>query len=72
MDAPKDAQRDDDWNAMDILSRNDKITIKLNGRVVAEHAGDPKRPKTGPIGLQLHDQFSITMFRNIRIQEIGK
>ena len=26
MDAPKDAQREDDWNAMDISSRNDKIT----------------------------------------------
>ena len=47
-------------------------TVKINGRVVAEHAGDPKRAKVGPIGLQLHDQFSITMFRNIRIQEIGK
>jgi hypothetical protein len=70
MDAPKDAQRDDDWNAMDILSRKDKITVKLNGRVVAEHEGDPKRPKTGPIGLQLHDQFQIVMFRNIRIAEI--
>lgn len=72
MDAPKDAQRDDEWNAMDIRSRNDKITILLNGRVVAEHAGDPRRSKTGPIGLQLHDQFSISQFRNIRITELGK
>jgi hypothetical protein len=72
MDAPKDAQHEDDWNSMDIQSRNDKITIKLNGRVVAEHAGDPKRPKTGPIGLQLHDQFSIIMFRNVKIQELGR
>ena len=72
VDAPKDAQHDDDWNAMDILSRNDKITMKLNGRVVAEHAGDPKRSKTGPIGLQMHDQFSIIMFRNMRIREIGR
>jgi len=72
VDAPKDAQREDDWNSMDISSRNDKITIKLNGRVVAEHAGDPQRPKTGPIGLQLHDQYSIVMFRNIRIAEVGK
>ena len=72
MDAPKDSQRDDDWNAMDILSRNDKIAVKLNGRVVAEHAGDPQRPKVGPIGLQLHDQFSIIMFRNIRIVERGR
>jgi len=72
VDAPREAQHDDDWNSMDILSRSDKITIKLNGRVVAEHAGDPRRPKVGPIGLQLHDQFSIVMFRNIRIAEIAK
>ena len=72
MDAPKDAQHDDDWNAMDIISRNDKITIKLNGRIVAEHPGDPQRSKTGPIGLQLHDQFSIVQFRNVRIKEVGK
>jgi hypothetical protein len=70
-DAPKDAQHDDDWNAMDISSRNEKITVSLNSRVVAEHPGDPKRSKTGPIGLQLHDQFSIAMFRNIRIREVG-
>ncbi len=70
MDAPKDSQRDDEWNAMDIVSRNDKITVSINGRVVAEHPGDPKRSKTGPIGLQLHDQFSISMFRNVRIREI--
>jgi hypothetical protein len=72
MDAPKDSQREDDWNAMDIISRNAKITIKLNGRVVAEHAGDPQRSNVGPIGLQLHDQFSIIMFRNVRIVELGK
>jgi hypothetical protein len=72
VDAPKDAQHDDDWNSMDISSRNDKITVKLNGRVVAEHPGDPKRSKVGPIGLQLHDQFAIVMFRNIRIREISR
>ena len=72
MDAPKDAQHDDDWNTMDIVSRKDKITVSINGRVVAEHAGDPNRSKTGPIGLQLHDQFSIVQFRNVRIKEVGK
>jgi len=72
VDAPKDAQHDDDWNMMEISSRNDKITIRLNGRVVAEHAGDPERSKTGPIGLQMHDQFSIIMFRNVRIREVGR
>lgn len=72
MDAPKEAQHEDDWNTMEIQSRRDKITIKLNGKVVAEHAGDPQRSKTGPIGLQLHDQFSIIEFRNIQIRELAK
>jgi hypothetical protein len=40
--------------------------------LVAESAGDPKRSKTGPIGLQLHDQNALVMFRNIRIQEVAK
>lgn len=70
VDAPQNAQKEDDWNSLDIISRNDRITVKLNGRVVADHAGDPKRSKAGPIGLQLHDQFSIIMFRNIRIREL--
>ena len=70
VDAPKEAQHEDDWNSMDISSRNDKITVKLNGKLAAEHSGDPKRSKTGPIGLQLHDQFSIIMFRNVKIKEL--
>lgn len=72
VDAPKEAHHNDDWNTLDISSRNDKISIKLNGQVVAEHAGDPQRSKTGPIGLQLHDQFSISMFRDVRIREVGR
>ena len=69
-DAKPGAMREDDWNSLDIASRNDKISIRLNGKLVAEHAGDPARSKTGPIGLQLHDQFSVVMFRNIRIREL--
>jgi hypothetical protein len=67
---PKDAQRNDDWNTMRIESRTDRISVLINSVKVAEHAGDPKRSKTGPIGLQLHDQFSIVMFRKIRIREL--
>src|SRR5262249_49722768 len=37
VDAAKDAQRSDDWNSMEIQSRNARITVRLNGRVVAEH-----------------------------------
>jgi len=70
VDAKIGAQKDNEWNALDIESRNDLIRVKLNGAVVAEHPGDPRRPKIGPIGLQLHDQFCVIMFRNIRIREL--
>jgi hypothetical protein len=59
-----------DWNTLEIESRFDRIRVKLNGKLVAEHSGLPDRPKVGPIGLQLHDPNSIVMFRNIRIREI--
>ena len=64
-------QKDGEWNSFDIESRNDMIRVRLNGELVTEFAGDPKRPKVGPIGLQLHDQFNSIMFRNIRITEIA-
>ena len=65
-------QIENDWNSMDIESRNDIIRVKLNGHLIMQHPGDPKRGKVGPIGLQLHDMTSLVMFRNIRIKEIGK
>ncbi|WP_321475878.1 DUF1080 domain-containing protein [uncultured Paludibaculum sp.] len=68
--ARKGVQKRDEWNSMDIESRTNMIRVKVNGVVVAEYAGDPARSKTGPIGLQLHDQFTFVMFRNIKIREI--
>jgi len=65
-------EKEDDWNSLDIESRNDVIRVKLNGHPVASHPGEPGRPKKGPIGLQLHDRFSYMMFRNIRIRDLGK
>ncbi len=70
MDAKTGAQNDNDWNALDIESRQNMIRVKVNGKLVAEHPGDPDRPKIGPIGLQLHDQFSVILFRDIRIREL--
>ncbi len=61
---------ENDWNTLEIESRNDLIRVKLNGHVVAEHPGDPARSKTGPIGLQLHDQLSTLLVRAVRIREI--
>jgi Domain of Unknown Function (DUF1080) len=65
------AQRDFNWNSLDIQSRNNIIRVTLNGQLVAESPGDPARSKTGPIGLQLHDHTTLAMFRNIRIQEMA-
>src|SRR5436305_1845329 len=65
--AKKGVQKPQDWNSLDIESRNNIIRVKLNGEAVAESAGDPTRSKVGPIGLQLHDQFTFVMFRHIRI-----
>ncbi len=67
--ARQGVQKKAEWNSLDIESRPDHIRVKLNGEAVAESAGDPARPKRGPIGLQLHDQFTFVMFRNIRIRE---
>src|SRR5213076_2293986 len=63
-DAEGDFLRENDWNTLDIESRPEMIRVKLNVHVVAAHAGDPARSKTGPIGLQLHDRFSTAMFRS--------
>jgi hypothetical protein len=68
--AASDLQIENDWNAYDIEVRDNMIRVKLNGKLAAEHAGDPARPKKGPIGLQLHDRDSIVMFRNIRLREV--
>ncbi len=62
-------QRASSWNSMEIESRNGAIRVRINGTLAAEYAGDPARSKSGPIGLQLHDQFTSAMFRNIRIRE---
>lgn len=67
--APKEAMKEDDWNTFDIEARKGMIRVKLNGKLVSDVPADPKRPVRGPIGLQLHDQFSIVQFRNIWIKE---
>jgi hypothetical protein len=67
--APKEALREDDWNTFEIEVRKETIRVKLNGQRVSDMKCDPKRAVRGPIGLQLHDQFSVIQFRNIWIRE---
>lgn len=70
VDAPKDALKTNQWNTMDISVRKSELIVKLNGREVARTAPDPKRSSSGPIGLQLHDQFSVIHFKNIWIKTL--
>jgi hypothetical protein len=69
MDAPANALKPNQWNDMDIVVRAGSIIVQLNGREVSRAALDPQRARKGPIGLQLHDQFTVLQFRNIRIRE---
>lgn len=62
--------KEDQWNAFDIEVRTQTIRVKLNGQLVADIQCDPQRPVRGPIGLQLHDQLSLVMFRNVRLREV--
>ncbi len=62
-------QRRTDWNSLSIAVRSNLIQVHLNGVLVAEHPGLPDRPKSGPIGLQLHSPTDVVMFRNLRIRE---
>ena len=68
--APQEAMKVDQWNTFDIEVRTGTIKVKLNGVLVSDVKCDPARPVRGPIGLQLHDQFSLVMFRNLRIREV--
>lgn len=68
--ALKEPQKRLEWNTLEIESRKDRIAVKVNGELVAEHPGDPRRPKVGPIGLQLHDLTSFVRFRNVRVREV--
>ncbi len=65
--APKELHKRNQWNKLEIESRKEMIRTRLNGKPAAEFVGDPQRPNRGPIGLQLHDRYSLVMFRNIAI-----
>ena len=64
-----------EWNTFHIVMRGDKVTVKLNGKLVLDNQPllnffDPKSPlpKKGPIELQHHGD--PLWFRNIYIKEL--
>jgi hypothetical protein len=61
-----------DWNRFHIINKNDRLTVKLNGKVVNEvdlnHARLKDRPATGYIGFQ--DHALPLDLRKIRIRKL--
>jgi Domain of Unknown Function (DUF1080) len=57
------------WNSLQIIAKNQKYTITVNGIVVISNfIGN--RELEGYIGLQNHDDRSKVFFRNITVKEI--
>lgn len=72
-----------EWNAFDITMKGNRVTVKLNGKLVIDNAKVPDVPEEGPIALQHHGGFnektgeyspasSLIQFRNIYIKPLEK
>jgi len=58
------------WNRIEISMRGDKLTVRLNGKLVLDGATLPGVPARGPIGLQSHG-CSIE-FMNIYVRPVAR
>lgn len=59
-----------EWNRFFITMKGDRLTVKLNGKVVIDNARLPGVPEKGPIALQHHGD--AVQFANIFIRELKK
>lgn len=57
-----------EWNQYEIIAVGQNYTIKINGEIVNEFAGE--RGTKGYIGLQNHDDGSPVAFRNVNVREL--
>jgi hypothetical protein len=65
------------WNTFHILMKGDRLTVRLNGKRVIDHAQLPGVPAKGPIALQHHGDrrdgdwgASLVQFRNLYLKEL--
>lgn len=71
---------DNEWYTKHIIVKGDKITVKVNGKVINEYveskdretpAGDsPKKLSSGTIALQAHDPKSVIYYKDIMIKPL--
>jgi hypothetical protein len=66
-----------EWNTFHIVLRGDRLTVRLNDRLVLEDARLPGIPESGPIALQHHGDrkdgewgASLVQFRRIYLREL--
>jgi len=56
------------WNTFEVTMRGDRLTVKLNGKLVIDNAQLPGVPAEGAIALQHHGD--PIQFRNIQIKKL--
>lgn len=65
----------DDWNEYRVIAKGDKITLMINGAVMAQAVDrqEGKAARSGIIGLQVHPGPPMKVqFRNLRIKELDQ
>lgn len=79
-DNTSEVAKDQEWFSEDILVEGDRITVKVNDKVVAQWTEPPgwngtkdfpgRRIGAGTIALQAHDAGSTVYYKNIRIKPL--
>jgi len=71
--------RDNKWWTQDIIVKDNKVTVKIDGQIVLEYTEPPgAQPGTsftrkldeGTFALQAHDPKSVVRYKNIRVKRL--
>jgi hypothetical protein len=71
--------KDDEWYTETVIVKGDKITIKVNDKVVVDYTEPPgtkpgndftRKIDSGTFALQAHDPQSVVYFKNIRVKKL--
>ncbi len=62
-----------EWNTFEVEVRADRVTVRLNGSQVVDHAVDASRPVADPghLGLQNHGDGDDVRFRSVRVRPLA-
>jgi hypothetical protein len=61
---------DDTWWRQEITVKGNRIIIKVNGKVVADHLDEKNLHRSGYLALQQHDPGSVVHYRNLRFRKL--